>query len=149
MFENTTRLQVTDPIFCTGWKHICHLLTLSFFNLQYWVTLSGFNTLNFSPWPAILWYFQTLPHIWLLQWLKCSGWRKSCCVFKSCKIFGLWPAILRYFQTLPCGWLQIEELKYYPVEHCLFCGFNRLNFLGCWQFCGTFKNRNHWVASTT
>ena len=36
-----------------------------------------------------------------------------------------------------------------PVEHCLFGGFNRLNFHCFWHFCGTFKNRNHWVAATT
>ena len=93
----------------------CHLVVFSDI-ATYLVILGGFNILNFSPWAAILWYFQTLPHIWLLQWLKCPGWRKSCCVLKSCKIFGPWPAILWYFQTLPCGWLQIEELKFYPLN---------------------------------
>ena len=109
-----------------------------------WVASKIFN---FSPWPAILRCFQTLPHIWLLQCLKCPGCWKSCCVFKSCKIFGPWPAFLWYFQTLPCWWLQIEELKFFPVEHCLFGGFNRLNFHRCWQSCGTFKNRNHYLQS--
>ena len=58
---------------------------------------------------------------------------QSCGIFKHCLVGGF----------------KLKSLNFFPVEHCLFGGFNRLNFLGCWQFCGTFKNRNHWVASTT